>query len=94
MPIRPRYVDLFEALKDPDPIRSDKAFDDILFERGNALPDLIASEGLDVILLTVTEKGDRTYHNVDVNSFEVIKQKAAGAAAPADAGGMDDDIPF
>ena len=45
MPIRPRYVDLFEALKDPDPIRSDKAFDDILFDRGNALPDLIAAYG-------------------------------------------------
>lgn len=44
--------------------------------------------------LTVTEKGDKTYHNVDVNSFEVIKQKAAGAAAKADAGGMDDEIPF
>lgn len=41
LPMRPRYADLFEALKDPDPIRADKAFDDILFERGNALPDLI-----------------------------------------------------
>lgn len=39
--MRPRYVDLIEALNDPDPIRSDKAFDDILFDRGNALPDLI-----------------------------------------------------
>lgn len=44
--------------------------------------------------LTVTEKGDKTYHNVDVNSFEIIRQKGAGAAAPADAGGMDDEIPF
>mgnify|MGYP003304935294 CR=1 FL=1 len=26
--MRPRYVDLIEALKDPDPIRADKAFDE------------------------------------------------------------------
>ena len=39
--MRPRYADLFEALKDPDPVRADKAFDDILFDRGNALPCLI-----------------------------------------------------
>jgi len=38
--MRPRFADLFQALKDPDPVRADKAFDSILFERGNALPDL------------------------------------------------------
>lgn len=38
--MRPRFADLFHALKDPDPVRADKAFDSILFERGNALPDL------------------------------------------------------
>lgn len=43
--MRPRYVDLIEALKDPDPIRADKAFDDILFDRGSALPDLIEAYG-------------------------------------------------
>ena len=43
--MRPRYADLFEALKDADPIRADKAFDDILFDRGNALPDLIEAYG-------------------------------------------------
>jgi len=44
--MRARYADLFEALKDPDPVRSDKAFDDILFDRGNALPDLIEAYGM------------------------------------------------
>ena len=39
--MRPRYEDLFEALSDPDPVRADKAFDSILFDRGNALPDLM-----------------------------------------------------
>jgi HEAT repeat protein len=39
--MRPRYADLFQALKDPDPVRSDKAFDDILFDRADALPDLM-----------------------------------------------------
>lgn len=39
--MRPRYEDLFQALGDPDIIRSDKAFDSILFDRGNALPDLL-----------------------------------------------------
>ena len=43
--MRPRYADLFQALKDPDPVRSDKAFDDILFDRAEALPDLM--EGFD-----------------------------------------------
>ncbi|MEL6347506.1 MAG: HEAT repeat domain-containing protein [Myxococcota bacterium] len=40
MTIRPRYADLFEALCDPDPDRADRAFDAILFDRGEALPDL------------------------------------------------------
>jgi len=39
--IRPRYVDLFEALCDPDPERVDRAFDAVLFDRGSALPDLV-----------------------------------------------------
>ncbi len=39
--MRPRYKDLFEALKDPDPERADQAFDSILFDRGEALPDLV-----------------------------------------------------
>lgn len=43
--MRPRYADLFEALKDPDPVRSDKAFDDILFDRADALPDLMEAFG-------------------------------------------------
>jgi len=44
--MRPRYADLFEALRDEDPLRVDRAFDDILFVRGNALPDLIEAYGL------------------------------------------------
>ncbi|MCB9778217.1 MAG: HEAT repeat domain-containing protein [Alphaproteobacteria bacterium] len=39
--MRPRYKDLFKALKDPDPARADTAFDAILFDRGEALPDLV-----------------------------------------------------
>lgn len=42
LPIRPRYADLFENLCDPDQARADLAFDAILFDRGEAVPDLIA----------------------------------------------------
>ena len=38
--MRPRYADLFEALTDPDPRRADAAFDAVLFDRAEALPDL------------------------------------------------------
>ena len=38
--MHPRYADLFEALCDPDPERADRAFDAILFDRAEALPDL------------------------------------------------------
>ena len=38
--MRPRYADLFEALCDPDPERADRAFDAILFDRAEALPEL------------------------------------------------------
>lgn len=40
--MRPRYKDLFNALKDPDPTRADAAYDAILFDRGEAIPDLVA----------------------------------------------------
>jgi len=39
--MRPRYADLFSALTDPDPRRADAAYDAVLFERGEALPDLV-----------------------------------------------------
>ncbi|NOY25497.1 MAG: HEAT repeat domain-containing protein [Oligoflexia bacterium] len=39
--MRPRYKDLFHALKDPDLSRADAAFDAILFDRGEAIPDLV-----------------------------------------------------
>lgn len=38
--MRPRYADLFRALKDPDIARADAAYDALLFDRGEALPDL------------------------------------------------------
>ena len=38
--MRPRYADLFKALLDEDPRRSDTAYDAVLFDRGEALPDL------------------------------------------------------
>ena len=39
--MRPRYRDLFNALKDPDPHRADTAYDAILFDRGEAIVDLV-----------------------------------------------------
>ena len=44
--MRPRYADLFVRLRDSDPIKSDAAFDAILFDRGEALPELIECYGL------------------------------------------------
>ena len=38
--MRPRYRDLFDALLDPDPARTDAAYDAVLFDRAEALPDL------------------------------------------------------
>lgn len=39
--MRPRYADLFRALLDPDPARADAAYDALLFDRGEAIPDLV-----------------------------------------------------
>ena len=39
--MRKRYKDLFERMRDPDPVAADAAFDAVLFDRGGALPDLI-----------------------------------------------------
>jgi HEAT repeat protein len=44
--VRTRYADLLHALNDPDPRRVDKAYDAILFDRGDALPDLMEAYGL------------------------------------------------
>ncbi len=41
----PRYRDLFNAMKDPDPLRADEAFDAVLFDRNQAVPDLIRAYG-------------------------------------------------
>lgn len=41
--MRPRYADLFRRMGDPDPIERDAAFDAVLFDRGEALPDLISA---------------------------------------------------
>lgn len=38
--MRPRFRDLFDAMLDPDPGRADAAFDAVLFERADALPEL------------------------------------------------------
>jgi HEAT repeat protein len=45
-PMRPRYQDLFNAMKDSDPVRADEAFDAVLFDRAQALPDLIEAYSL------------------------------------------------
>ncbi|MBO83837.1 MAG: hypothetical protein CL927_00645, partial [Deltaproteobacteria bacterium] len=39
--MRSRYRDLFSTLLDPDPARADAAFDAVLFDRGDALDDLV-----------------------------------------------------
>ena len=39
--MRPRYADLFQRMRDPDPVKSDAAFDAVLFDRGHALPDIV-----------------------------------------------------
>lgn len=39
--MRPRYADLFQRMRDPDPILSDAAFDAVLFDREDAIPDLV-----------------------------------------------------
>lgn len=39
--MRPRYADLFARMTDPDPVERDLAFDAVLFDRGDAVPDLI-----------------------------------------------------
>lgn len=39
--MRPRYKDLFERMRDPDPVAADAAFDAVLFDREGALPDLV-----------------------------------------------------
>jgi HEAT repeat protein len=40
MSMRPRYRDLFSAMCDSDPYRADAAYDAVLFDRSEALPDL------------------------------------------------------
>jgi len=39
--MRPRYADLLKRLNDPDPRKVDMAFDGILFDREQAVPDLL-----------------------------------------------------
>lgn len=41
--MRPRYADLFRRMGDPDPVERDAAFDAVLFDRGEALPDLVSA---------------------------------------------------
>lgn len=38
--MRPRYADLFRRMRDPDPELADAAFDAVLFDRHEAVPDL------------------------------------------------------
>ena len=44
--MRPRYADLFARMRSQNPDERDAAFDAVLFERRNAIPDLIACYGL------------------------------------------------
>lgn len=39
--MRPRYEALFQRMRDPDPDAADAAFDAVLFDREQAVPDLV-----------------------------------------------------
>lgn len=39
--MRPRYEALFQRMRDPDPESADAAFDAVLFDREQAIPDLV-----------------------------------------------------
>jgi HEAT repeat protein len=39
--MRPRYADLFRRMRDSDPVLADAAFDAVLFDRAEAIPDLV-----------------------------------------------------
>ena len=39
--MRPRYADLFRRMTDSDPMVADAAFDAVLFDRQEAVPDLV-----------------------------------------------------
>jgi HEAT repeat protein len=39
--MRPRYADLFRRMRDPDIAAADAAFDQVLFDRELAVPDLV-----------------------------------------------------
>ena len=39
--MRPRYADLFRRMRDADAAAADSAFDAVLFDRAEAVPDLI-----------------------------------------------------
>lgn len=39
--MRPRYADLFRKLRNTDPVKQDAAFDAVLFDRAEALPDIV-----------------------------------------------------
>lgn len=39
--MRPRYADLFRRMRDPDIASADAAYDAVLFDRADAVPDLI-----------------------------------------------------
>lgn len=39
--MRPRYADLFRRMREPDAAAADVAFDAVLFDRAEAVPDLI-----------------------------------------------------
>jgi hypothetical protein len=40
--MRPRYADLFRRMLDPEQELADAAYDAVLFERADAVPDLVA----------------------------------------------------
>ena len=81
--MRPRYADLLRALSDPDPRRVDKAYDAILFDRGEALPDLVEAY--------------QTYANDPVLRFYVVQLMGFSEdpkAIPPVVGALDDPDPL
>lgn len=60
--MRPRYRDLFDALLDPDQAEADKAYDAVLFDRADALPDLIE-------LYETAEDANQRFYAVQLMGF-------------------------
>lgn len=65
--MRTRYRDLFDALLDPDPNRADQAYDAVLFDRADALEDLVE------LYQTTTDEPRLRFYAVQLMGFSESK---------------------